>query len=134
MWLANMVLPEMAARKDGVIILVSSIAGLRAAGDIGAYGITKAAEFQIARNIASEYGQHNIRANCIAPGLIKTDFSAGLWQDDAIAKQWIDATPLRRLGEPDDIAGAAVFLASQAGAYLTGQAIVIDGGNIITGF
>ncbi len=134
LWLANMVLPNMAARNDGAIILVSSIAGLRAAGHIGTYGIAKAAEFQIARNIAAEYGKHNVRANCIAPGVIKTDFSSLLWQGDGVEEKATKTIPLRRFGEADDIAGAAVFLASQAGAYMTGQEMVIDGGSIITGF
>jgi NAD(P)-dependent dehydrogenase (short-subunit alcohol dehydrogenase family) len=95
---------------------------------IGAYCISKAADMQLARNLAVEYGPHNIRVNCIAPGLIKTDFAKALWDDPAMLKERNATTPLRRIGEPDEIAGAAVFLASQAGSFMTGQSLVIDGG------
>jgi NAD(P)-dependent dehydrogenase (short-subunit alcohol dehydrogenase family) len=107
---------------------VSSIGGLRASSVIGAYCISKAADFQLARNLALEYGPHNVRVNCIAPGLIKTDFARALWEDPEALKQRSAATPLRRIGEPDEIAGAAVFLASRASSFMTGQSIVIDGG------
>jgi len=127
-WLCNMVLPQMAARKNGAIIIISSIAGLQGSAMLGAYGISKAADVQIARNIAVEYGRHNIRANCISPGLIKTDFAQALWDNEEILKQTLRKTPLHRIGAPDDIAGAAVFLASAAGAFVTGQNIVVDGG------
>jgi NAD(P)-dependent dehydrogenase (short-subunit alcohol dehydrogenase family) len=128
LWLAQMVADEMRARKDGVIIFTSSIGGLRGSAVIGTYGITKAADIQLARNLAIELGPDNIRVNCIAPGLVKTDFARALWEDPAYAEPRIASTPLRRLGEPEDIAGAAVFLASHAGRWLTGQTIVIDGG------
>ncbi|MDE1937694.1 MAG: SDR family oxidoreductase [Alphaproteobacteria bacterium] len=131
-WLCQMVLPEMVARKDGVVIIVSSIAGLKGTPLIGAYGISKAADFQLARNLAVEYGPHNIRVNCIAPGLVKTDFARALWETPEAEKRSAFGNPLQRLGEPDDIAGAAVFLASRAGAWMTGQSIVIDGGTTIT--
>ncbi len=127
-WLCNMVLPQMAARKDGAIVIISSIAGLQGSAMLGAYGISKAADAQIARNIAVEYGRHNIRANCISPGLIKTDFAQALWDNEDILKQTLRKTPLHRIGDPDDIAGTAVFLASAAGSFLTGQNIVVDGG------
>jgi NAD(P)-dependent dehydrogenase (short-subunit alcohol dehydrogenase family) len=130
-WLTNMVLPEMTARKDGVITIVSSIGGLRGSPVLGAYCISKAADFQLARNIAVEYGVHNIRANCIAPGLIKTDFAKALWENPEILKRSTEGAPLKRIGLPDEIAGAAVFLASKAGAFMTGQTIVIDGGATI---
>jgi NAD(P)-dependent dehydrogenase (short-subunit alcohol dehydrogenase family) len=130
-WLANLVLPEMAARKDGVVIIVSSIGGLKGSSLLGVYGISKAADFQLARNIAVEYGPHNVRANAIAPGLIKTHFAKALWENEEILKATNAATPLRRIGMPDEIAGAAVFLASPAGAYMTGQALVVDGGRTI---
>ncbi|MFL6689433.1 MAG: SDR family NAD(P)-dependent oxidoreductase, partial [Alphaproteobacteria bacterium] len=110
------------------IIIVSSIAGLKGSALIGTYGISKAADFQLARNIAVEYGRYNVRANCIAPGLIKTDFARAMWEDPDRLEYSTSNTPLGRIGEPDEIAGAAVFLASKAGAYVTGQAIVIDGG------
>jgi NAD(P)-dependent dehydrogenase (short-subunit alcohol dehydrogenase family) len=130
-WLCQLVLPEMVERKDGSIIIVSSIGGLRGSPVIGAYCISKAADFQLARNIAVEYGPENIRANCIAPGLIKTDFAKALWDNPDILKRSTSGAPLRRIGDPDEIAGAAVFLASKAGAFMTGQAIVIDGGATI---
>jgi len=130
-WLCQLVLPEMVERKDGSIIIVSSVGGLRGSPVLGAYCISKAADFQLARNIAVEYGPLNIRANCIAPGLIKTDFAKALWDNPEILKRSTSGAPLRRIGDPDEIAGAAVFLASKAGAFMTGQAIVIDGGATI---
>ena len=127
-WLINFTVPQMIERRDGSIIIVSSIGGLRASPVIGAYCISKAADFQLARNLALEYGPHNVRVNCIAPGLIKTDFARALWEDPEALKQRSAATPLRRIGEPDEIAGAAVFLAAPASSFMTGQNIVIDGG------
>jgi NAD(P)-dependent dehydrogenase (short-subunit alcohol dehydrogenase family) len=127
-WLINLVAPQMIQRKAGSIIIVSSIGGLRGSSVIGAYCISKAADMQLARNLAVEYGPHNVRVNCIAPGLIKTDFARALWEDQAMLKERMVTTPLRRIGEPDEIAGAAVFLASQAGSYVTGQSLVVDGG------
>ena len=127
-WLIGFVAPQMIARKEGSIIIVSSIGGLRGTPVIGAYGISKAADLQLARNLAHEYGPHNVRVNCIAPGLIKTDFAKALWEDAEALKRRTSTTPLRRIGEPDEIAGAAVFLASQAGSFVTGQTIVVDGG------
>ncbi len=130
-WLCQLVLPEMVERKDGAIIIVSSIGGLRGSPVLGAYCISKAADMQLARNIAVEYGPYNIRANCIAPGLIKTDFAKALWSNPEILKHATANTPMHRIGEPDEIAGAAVFLASKAGAFMTGQVIVVDGGTTI---
>lgn len=127
-WLANLVIPEMAERKDGCYIIVSSIGGLKGSRDLGAYCISKAADMQLARNLATEWGKHNVRINCIAPGLIKTDFARALWENPELAAMTEKMTPLRRLGEPDDIGGVAVFLASKAGAFVTGQTIVADGG------
>jgi len=127
-WLAQLVAPQMIKRREGSIIIVSSIGGLRGSPVLGAYCISKAADFQLARNLAVEYGPHNVRVNCIAPGLIKTDFARALWEDKARLKVREEQTPLRRIGEPDEIAGAAVFLASAAGSFVTGQNIVIDGG------
>jgi NAD(P)-dependent dehydrogenase (short-subunit alcohol dehydrogenase family) len=128
LWLANLVRPEMAARKDGVIIIVSSIGGLKGTDKLGIYAISKAADFQLARNLALECGPDNIRVNCIAPGLVRTDFAKALWENPETLKQTESRTPLRRIGETDDIAGAAVFFASRAGNWITGQTIVIDGG------
>lgn len=130
-WLCNMVLPEMVERKDGSIIIISSIGGLKGSAILGTYSISKAADFQLARNIAVEYGKHNIRANAIAPGLIKTYFARALWENPEILEQATSTTPLRRIGMPEEIAGAAVFLASPAGAYMSGQQLVIDGGQTI---
>jgi NAD(P)-dependent dehydrogenase (short-subunit alcohol dehydrogenase family) len=131
-WLIGMVAPAMRARKDGAIVIVSSIGGLKGNAIIGAYNISKAADFSLARNLAVEFGADNVRVNCIAPGLIKTDFARALWENPETLKASNARTPLARIGEPDEIAGAAVFLASPAGAYMTGQAIVIDGGQTIT--
>jgi NAD(P)-dependent dehydrogenase (short-subunit alcohol dehydrogenase family) len=130
-WLCNMVLPQMAERGGGSIIIISSIAGLVGTATLGAYGISKAADMALARNICVEWGPKNVRANCIAPGLIRTDFARALWENPKIYEQTIKAYPLRRIGEPDEIAGAAVFLASPAGSFITGQTIVIDGGGIV---
>ncbi len=132
-WLCNLVLPEMAERKDGAVIIVSSIGGLKGTGALGAYAISKAADMQLARNLAVEWGEHNIRVNCIAPGLIKTDFARALWENPDLRKRYETQTPLRRLGDPDDIGGIAVFLASRGGAFVTGQTIVSDGGVTIAG-
>jgi dehydrogenase/reductase SDR family protein 4 len=131
LWLANLVQPEMAARRDGSIIIVSSIGGLKGTEILGIYALSKAADMQLARNLAVEWGPDNIRVNCIAPGLVKTDFARALWEDPVLRKGSEDRTALRRLGEPEDIAGAAVFLASRAGQWITGQTIVIDGGRTI---
>lgn len=127
-WLIQMVAPQMRARKDGSIILVSSIAGVRGTPVIGAYGISKAADMQLARNLAAEFGPDNIRVNTIAPGLVKTDFARALWENPDILKSATSRSPLGRIGEPDEIAGMAVFLAGKAGAFTTGQTFVIDGG------
>jgi NAD(P)-dependent dehydrogenase (short-subunit alcohol dehydrogenase family) len=132
-WLCTMVHDEMAARKDGAIIIVSSIGGLKGSTEIGAYCISKAADMQLARNLACEWGPDNIRVNCIAPGLIKTDFARALYEDPQRKAAAEARFPLRRLGEPDDIGGIAVMLASRAGAFITGQSIVADGGATITG-
>lgn len=132
-WLCNLTIPDMAERKDGSVIIVSSIGGLKGSLNLGIYAISKAADFQLARNLAVEWGPKNIRVNCIAPGIVKTDFARELWGNPEILSRAESTTPLRRIGEPDDIAGAAVFLASRAGAWMTGQVIVIDGGVTIAG-
>ena len=131
-WLISFVAPQMRERKDGAIVIVSSIGGLKGNDIIGAYNISKAADFQLARNLAVEFGRDNVRVNCIAPGLIKTDFAKALWENPDTLKASTARTPLKRIGVPDEIAGAAIFLASAAGTYTTGQAIVIDGGATIT--
>ena len=130
-WLIQMVAPEMIERREGSIIIVSSIGGLKGSPVIGAYNISKAADFQLARNLAQEFGPHQVRVNCIAPGLIRTDFARALWENPQTLKMVTASTPLQRIGEPEEIAGAAVFLASRASTYMTGQAIVVDGGSTI---
>jgi NAD(P)-dependent dehydrogenase (short-subunit alcohol dehydrogenase family) len=131
-WLVTMVAPQMLERKSGAIILISSIGGLFGSNSIGAYNISKAAELQMVRNFAVEFGPHNVRVNAIMPGVIRTDFARALWEDPAAEAALNRTTPLRRIGEPQDIAGAAVFLATQAAAFMTGQGIVIDGGFTIS--
>ncbi|MCX7669669.1 MAG: SDR family oxidoreductase [Anaerolineae bacterium] len=130
-WLCQMVREDMAARKDGAIIIVSSIGGLHGSATIGAYNISKAADMQLARNLAVEWGPDNIRVNCIAPGVIRTDFAKALVDDPRVRALIESQLPLRRFGEPDDIGGIAVMLASAAGRYITGQTIVADGGYMI---
>lgn len=132
-WLIQQVAPEMIARRDGAIIIISSVAGLLGSSLIGAYGISKAADFQLARNLAAELGPHNVRVNCIAPGLVRTQFARALWDNPEIARAAQAHTPLRRLGEPDDVAGAAVFLSAPAARFITGQIIVVDGGATVSG-
>jgi NAD(P)-dependent dehydrogenase (short-subunit alcohol dehydrogenase family) len=127
-WLCNMVLPQMAERGGGSIIIISSIGGLRGSAQLGLYAISKAADMQLARNIAVEWGPKNIRANAIAPGLVRTDFARALWEDPELYRRRTRTTPLQRIGEPDEIAGAVVFLASNAGSFTTGHTLVVDGG------
>lgn len=132
-WLANMVLPQMAERRDGAMIIISSISALRGSSQLGLYATSKAAEAGMCRALACEWGPKNIRVNCIAPGLIRTDFARALWEDETRRRAREALTPLRRIGEPRDIAGIAVFLASEAGSFITGQLIVADGGVTIAG-
>ena len=130
-WLCHKVLPHMVERKEGSIIIIASIAGLKGSTDLGAYAISKVAEHQIARNLAVEYSPHNIRVNAIAPGLIKTDFAKTLWTDPERLARVSDTLPMRRIGEPDEVAGCALFLASAASSYITGSVINVDGGSAI---
>jgi NAD(P)-dependent dehydrogenase (short-subunit alcohol dehydrogenase family) len=130
-WLCHLVLPEMVEAGGGSIIVVSSVGGLRGSTDLGAYCISKAADLQLVRNLAVEYGPKNVRVNAISPGLIRTDFARALWENPDILKRRTAGDPLRRIGEPQEIAGCAVFLASPAGAFATGQNFVIDGGATI---
>lgn len=127
-WLINMCAPEMRRRKDGAIVIISSIGGLKGSPVIGAYDISKAADMQLARNLAVEFGPDNVRVNTIAPGLVQTDFARALWENPAILKASTERAALKRIGQPDEIAGMAVFLASKAGGFTTGQTFVIDGG------
>jgi NAD(P)-dependent dehydrogenase (short-subunit alcohol dehydrogenase family) len=130
-WLCHMVLPEMVERNDGAIIVVSSVGGLKASTVIGAYNISKAADLALVRNLAAEYGPNNIRVNAIAPGLIRTDFARALWENPKILKGATVGTPLRRIGEPEELAGVAVYLSSKAGSFTTGQNFIVDGGQMI---
>jgi dehydrogenase/reductase SDR family member 4 len=131
LWLCKLVCPQMAERGDGAIVIVSSIAALRGNSMQGMYGLCKAADIQLARNLALEWGAQGIRANAISPGLVKTDFARVLYENPERLKRRLEAIALGRLGEPNDIAGIAVCLASDAGRFITGQNIVADGGETI---
>jgi len=132
-WLAWMVAPDMIERGDGAIIVVSSVGGMIASKSLGTYNMSKAADFQLVRNLALELGEHNIRVNAIAPGLIKTHMSRALWENQNGIAAIKEVTPLGRIGQPEEIAGAAVFLASKASGYVTGQSIIVDGGAVVRG-
>jgi NAD(P)-dependent dehydrogenase (short-subunit alcohol dehydrogenase family) len=132
-WLIGMIAPEMVQRRDGAIIIISSIGGFVGSSAIGAYNVAKAADLQLARNLAVELGPHNVRVNAISPGVIRTDFAKALYEDPVAEAKLEKLTPLRRLGEPEEIAGAAIFLAAKSGAYVTGQSIIVDGGTTIAG-
>lgn len=134
LWLCNMALPHVAARGGGACIVVSSIAGLKGSRMLGAYGLSKAADFQLVRNLAVEWGPKNIRVNAIAPGVIKTDFAKALYEDPKMEAFVTKQYPIGRLGVVDDVSGVAVMLASRAGAFISGQGIVVDGGTTIGGF
>ena len=132
-WLCQMVIPQMAERNDGAVIVISSVGGLKGSAVLGTYGISKAADMQLVRNLAVEWGPQNVRVNCIAPGLIRTFFARALWENPDILARATENYPLRRIGEPEEIAGAAVMLAADAGRFITGHTLVIDGGGTITG-
>jgi NAD(P)-dependent dehydrogenase (short-subunit alcohol dehydrogenase family) len=133
LWLCNMVIPEMAAQKEGAVVIVSSVAGLKGSDKIGIYALSKAADMQLARNLAVEWGRSNVRVNCLAPSIIKTDMAKALWDNPETYKHAVATYALGRIGEVSEVAGAAVFLASAAGRFITGQTIVIDGGATIFG-
>jgi NAD(P)-dependent dehydrogenase (short-subunit alcohol dehydrogenase family) len=128
LWLCNFAIPGMAERGSGSVVIVSSIGGLRGSAHLGAYGISKAADMQLTRSLAVEWGPRNVRINCVAPGLIRTDFAKALWENEEILKPRLVTTPLRRIGEPDEIGGIVAFLASKAASFMTGTVIVADGG------
>jgi NAD(P)-dependent dehydrogenase (short-subunit alcohol dehydrogenase family) len=132
LWLCHLAAPDMEVRKSGSIIIVSSIGGLRGTPVLGAYAISKAADMQLVRNLAVEFGPNNIRINAIAPGLIRTDFARALWENRELYEKRTRDTPMKRIGEPDEVAGAAVFLASDASSFITGQTLVIDGGVLVS--
>jgi NAD(P)-dependent dehydrogenase (short-subunit alcohol dehydrogenase family) len=128
LWLCNMVIPGMAQRGGGAVVIISSIGGMRGSEMLGAYAISKSADFALARCLAVEWGPKNVRVNCVAPGLVKTDFARALWEDQARVAQRNERTPLRRIGMPEEIGPVAAFLASGAASFITGQILVADGG------
>lgn len=131
-WLCNQAFPHMAGRGGGSAVIVSSVAGFRGSDKIGIYSLSKAADFQLTRNLAVEWGRRGIRVNCIAPGLVRTDFARAIWENPAILEERLATCPLGRIGEPEDIAGVAVFLASEAARFMTGQVLTVDGGVMIS--
>ncbi|SEB04614.1 SDR family NAD(P)-dependent oxidoreductase [Variovorax sp. YR216] len=133
LWLVNRVAPAMAERGGGSIVIISSIAGITGSRVLGAYAISKAADMQLARNLALEWGKQGVRTNCIAPGLIKTDFAKALWDNPKTLAAALASSPLNAIGDPEDIAGAALLLGSDAGRFITGTTLVIDGGATIGG-
>lgn len=128
LWLAGRACPDMARRKDGAVILIGSAGGLRGSSDMGLYGITKAADMQIARNLAVTWGRHNIRANCVAPSLVVTDMAEVLTNDPKRQQTMEWTYPMQRFGTVEDVSGVVVALAGPAGAWTSGQTIVVDGG------
>ena len=132
-WLSQMVIPEMAVRGGGSVIITSSIGGLKGTHSLGIYGISKAADMALARNLSAEWGPKNVRVNCLAPAIIRTDMARVLWETPEIYNKAIEKYALKRIGEVEEVAGVAVMLASRAGSFITGQTIVIDGGATITG-
>ncbi len=131
LWLSRMVAPDMRQQRDGAIIFITSTAALRSTTSLGMYGITKSADYALCRNLAAEWGPDNVRVNCIAPSVVTTQFARVLYEDPARRAAREAGTLLKRLAEPEDIAGVALMLASRAGAYITGQTIVVDGGTTI---
>jgi len=128
LWLCNLVIPGMAERGGGAVVIISSIGGMRGTDVLGAYAISKSADFALARCLAVEWGPKNVRVNCVAPGLVKTDFARALWEDESRVAQRNERTPLRRIGMPEEIGPVAAFLASRAASFITGQVLVADGG------
>ena len=128
-WLVSMAAPDMLERGAGSIIIISSVGGLTSSTVIGAYNISKAADLQLVRNLAAEFGPKGVRVNAIAPGLVRTDFARALWENPEILKRVTSVAALKRIGEPIELAGAAVFLAADASSFVTGQTLVVDGGS-----
>ncbi|MEI8302183.1 MAG: SDR family oxidoreductase [Burkholderiales bacterium] len=129
LWLAKMVAPDMIARGSGSMMITASVGAFGPSLTLGTYSISKMAVISLVRNLAAELGPQGVRVNAICPGLIRTDFAQALWDNPAGEKRAREAIPLRRLGEADDLKGLAVFLASGASGYITGQAITICGGS-----
>lgn len=126
--LCKMVLPGMAEKGGGAVVVISSVAAIKGSTTLGAYGVTKAADAALVRSLALEWGPQNIRVNAIGPGLVKTDFAKALWEDPERIERINSANPLRRMGKPEEIAGTALWLATEASGYVTGQLIIADGG------
>ena len=133
LWLSNMVLPKMAETGGGKAIVISSIAGIKGSDVLGAYSISKTADLGLVRSLAVEWGPKNITVNALCPGIIKTDFAKALWDNPEILESVEKNAPLKRIGTPDEVAGAAILLASSSGSFITGQKIVMDGGVTIGG-
>ncbi len=133
LWLCQKTLPLMSANGGGAIVIVSSIAGLQGVKNLGAYSVSKTADLGLIRSLAVEWGESNITVNGLCPGIIKTDFAKALWENPDILKEVETLAPLGRIGSTDEVAGAAILLASKAGKFITGQTIVMDGGVTIAG-
>jgi NAD(P)-dependent dehydrogenase (short-subunit alcohol dehydrogenase family) len=128
-WLCRMVAPDMIARGRGSIMVTSSTGAFHASEVLGTYNISKLAVIALVRNLALELGPKGVRVNAICPGLIRTDFARALWDNPEAEQRATTQIPLRRLGEADDLKGLAVFLASDASSYITGQALTVCGGS-----
>jgi NAD(P)-dependent dehydrogenase (short-subunit alcohol dehydrogenase family) len=128
LWLCNLALPHMVEQGGGSVVIVSSTGGLRGSAQLGAYGISKAADMQLTRSLAVEWSPKGVRINCVAPGLVKTDFARALWEDPERLKRTVSTAPLRRIGEPHEIGSVIAFLASKASSFMTGTVVVADGG------
>ena len=132
-WLTSMVIPQMIQLGGGSIVIISSVAALIGSAKLGTYGLSKAADVALARNLAVEWGGDNIRANCINPAIIRTNFARALWENPEIYGRAVKNYALHRIGEPEEVGGVAVMLAAKAGSFITGQTIVVDGGSTIYG-
>jgi len=128
LWLCNLALPHMVEQGGGSVVIVSSVGGLRGSAQLGAYGISKAADMQLTRSLAVEWSPKGVRINCVAPGLVKTDFARALWEDPERLKRTVSTAPLRRIGEPEEIGSVIAFLASKASSFMTGTVVIADGG------
>ena len=133
LWLCKNVIPHLKKNKSGSIIIISSIAGLQGVENLGAYSISKTADIGLIRSLAVELGKYNITVNGLCPGIIKTDFAKALWENPDILKDVESYAPLKRIGTTDEVAGAAILLASKPGSFITGQVITMDGGITIAG-
>lgn len=129
LWLAQLAVPDMVAKGAGSMAFTSSIGAFKPSVMLGTYGMSKLALIGLCRNLAAEFGPKGVRFNAICPGLVRTEFARELWDNPEVEKRIKEEIPLRRLGEPEDFAGLAVFLASDASRYMTGQALTVCGGS-----